>query len=87
MNSKKSKTTKRNRVDNWNIIILIGRAKKSFPLVGKSEGGGGGGGRWMREIIYGVDDERPTTRENHLESCVGDYLYSRSADIQTCISS
>ena len=47
--------------------------------------------RWkvdaMREIIYGVDDERPTTRENHLESCVGDYLYSLSADIQTGISS
>lgn len=75
---KMSKTTKRNRVDNWNIIILIGRAKKSFPLVGKSEGGEGGG---MREIIYGFDDERPTTRKNHLEGCVGDYLYSLSADI------
>ena len=26
----------------------------------------------MREIIDGVDDEIPTTRENHLESYVGD---------------
>ena len=52
LNSKKSKTTKRNRVDNWNIIILIGRAKKSFPLVGKSEGGGGGGGD-VGDYIWG----------------------------------
>ena len=54
---KKSKTTKRNRVDNWNIIILIGRAKELFPLVGKSEGGGGGGGgglgRNVGDYIWG----------------------------------
>ena len=80
MNSKKSKTTKRNRVDNWYVIILIVSTRWK---VGRGWGGGGA----MREIIYGVDDERPTTRENHLESCVGDYLYSLSADIQTCISS
>ena len=78
---KKSKTTKRNRVDNWNIIILIGRPRNRFHSLESRREVGGWGGGGMREIIYGVDDERPTTREDHLESCVGDYLYSLSADI------
>ena len=35
---KKSNPTERNRVDDWNIIVLIGRAKGFFPLAGKSGG-------------------------------------------------
>ena len=53
---KKSKPTKRNRIlGYWNIITLIG--------------GWGGGLRvaccGLRQIIYGVDDERSTPRDNH----------------------